>query len=464
MQNIYPAGNAERMKVFLTSALVAHEQANPPRRGTTRSLWDTELPGFAARIHPTGGVTFILKCRREGQIRRVKVIGPYGDNIFDLVEFAREQVAELLADGDYRQLSGPAIQEPEGVVPEGAHKHSVDRVAAEFITQHLARRSPGHLRDSKSRLRRFVLPAWSGQDLRSIKRKDVEALLDGIVQMHKPIQANRTLSLLRSLFSWAVAQGLIKTNLAKGIQAPAKERHRGRVLSDQELASVWWAANRLDVWGRLRWWHSPWGPWFKILMLTGQRRSECARMRWQDVNTAEGTWSPTQRKAGHPHLVPLPLQARAVLEDMSERRGGPWVFRTRYGLPLANFSSGKSQLESKLPYPVAPWTINDLHRSAEAGLATLGVRRHVISAILNQSPYGSSRQHEKVRVSEKEKCEALNLWARHLDELAEKHIPPKELWSESIRQEIRATYKPVMTMEEAIADVRAVLSMMRSRR
>jgi hypothetical protein len=288
------------MKVTLTGALVAQEQARPPRRGTTRLLWDSEIPGLAARIHPTGYVTFILKCRREGHLRRVKVDGPYARGIVNVVEVARKKVADRFPDVYQKQNLDAATHEQEVHAPVSTDEHTVDRVVAEFVKQHLATRSPGHLRDSKSRLRRFVLPAWRGRDLRSIKSEDVEALLEGIVQMHKPIQANRTLSLIRSLFSWAKAHGLIETNPVKRIQAPAKEHCRERVLEDEELAAIWWSADRLQ---RSGWRHNPWGPWFKLLMLTGQRRSECARMQWQDVNTAEGVWSPsTMQKPDHTHL------------------------------------------------------------------------------------------------------------------------------------------------------------------
>jgi hypothetical protein len=144
---------------------------------------------------------------------------------------------------------------------------------------------------------------------------------------------------------------------------------------------------------------------------------------------------------------------------MCERRKGPWVFRTRYGLALANFSSGKAQLESKLPWPVAPWAINDLRRTVAKGLEKLGVQRHVI---LNQAPHGSMQQHRIVHHYEKEKREALDLWARHLEELAEKHTPEDEQRFERMRQEILATHKPTRTTEEAIPDARAVLSMLRS--
>jgi integrase len=53
-------------------------------------------------------------------------------------------------------------------------------------------------------------------------------------------------------------------------------------LSADEIRSVW---NCCDAVGR------PFGPIFKLLLVTAQRREEVGRMRWADLDLGKGTWT-----------------------------------------------------------------------------------------------------------------------------------------------------------------------------
>ena len=57
------------------------------------------------------------------------------------------------------------------------------------------------------------------------------------------------------------------------------EKPRERVLSDLELRRLWQAADTRAY---------PFGPYVKLLMLTGQRPGEIASLRWAEIDAAEG--------------------------------------------------------------------------------------------------------------------------------------------------------------------------------
>ena len=100
-------------------------------------------------------------------------------------------------------------------------------------------------------------------------------LLDAIVAAGAEIGANRTLAYLRALFNWAVKRGRLPSSPVLGVDAPSKERTRDRVLSDDELRWLWRACEKID-------W--PFGPFVKLLLLTGQRRDEVATLRWSELD------------------------------------------------------------------------------------------------------------------------------------------------------------------------------------
>ena len=70
----------------------------------------------------------------------------------------------------------------------------------------------------------------------------------------------------------------------------------------------------------------PFGPLFRLLLLTGQRRDEVAAMPWSEIDLAGALWhlpgDRTKNRRGSD--VPLAEQSVAVLEGMARR--SPLVF------------------------------------------------------------------------------------------------------------------------------------------
>ena len=92
------------------------------------------------------------------------------------------------------------------------------------------------------------------------------------------------------------------------------ETPRDRVLSDSELALILRAA---DIVGH------PFGPHFKILILTGTRREEVAGMRWSELDPdANAIWTiPRERvKNGIEHTIPLAPWARSIVGTLPVSR------------------------------------------------------------------------------------------------------------------------------------------------
>src|SRR5262249_45586284 len=143
-----------------------------------------------------------------------------------------------------------------------------------------------------------VLPRWRGRDIRTISRRDVIDLLDTVIAKGKAITANRVLAAVRKLFNWALQRDMVDANPAARIDPPGAETRRERVLSPDEVRCVWPEIDGLGY---------PFGPFFKLVAATGQRRQEVAMMRWDEINEAERTWTiPSERtKAVRAQVVPL---------------------------------------------------------------------------------------------------------------------------------------------------------------
>jgi len=178
---------------------------------------------------------------------------------------------------------------------------------------------------------------------------------------------------------WAVSRGIIERSPCEGIEAPSTEKPRDRVLSLDELRLVWCAADLLGF---------PFGPVVKLLILSGQRRSEVGGMEWTELDLEARTWTiPAARsKNRRQHTVPLSPQAIEIIETLPRFSGSKFVFSPGK-TPPSGFSKAKERLDKYIASangePIPAWIMHDLRRSTASGLAALGVDLHIIERCLN---------------------------------------------------------------------------------
>jgi integrase len=260
------------------------------------------------------------------------------------------------------------------------------------------------------------------------------------------------------MFGWCRDNDLLdenQQNPAQGVKKPGVEHVRDRVLSNVELALVWHAAGALP---------SPWGPWARLLLLTGQRRSEVAGMRWEDVDLAEATWSlrARQTKSRRAHVVPLSPKALDLLAQMP--CDCPWVFTTDTSTSIKGFSHAKRLIDTWLAdrvETVAPWDWHDLRRTCNAGMARLKVLPHVREAVLNHAKQSVNERHYNPYDYDEEKGEALVKWAQHVAAVAERYRPApteRELHQQKLLNAVRASKRKTKSRQEAEAEAVAALT------
>ena len=137
----------------------------------------------------------------------------------------------------------------------------------------------------------------------AITLRDVADLLAKIDRASGPTTANRVRATLSACFSWAMREGLALSNPIANTNR-REERPRERVLSNDELRAIWNAAGN-DTYGVI----------IKLLILTGQRRSEIAELRWAEVDLERRALnlSTERTKNKRQHVVPLAPTALALL-------------------------------------------------------------------------------------------------------------------------------------------------------
>jgi integrase len=197
---------------------------------------------------------------------------------------------------------------------------------------------------------------------------------------------------LSSMFSWLLARRRIPVDPTANLVAPPAAKARERVLTPDEIRWFWQACAAADA-PRMAGAPRPFAPMLKLLLLTGARLNEVARMTAEEL-ADDGTWQlPGARtKNGKPHVVPLSPAARDLLAALPGDSG--YLFTTTDGrAPVSGWSRMKHRLDAAMlalakqeqgaKTTVPDWRLHDLRRSAASGMQQLGIRVEVIERALN---------------------------------------------------------------------------------
>lgn len=277
-------------------------------------------------------------------------------------------------------------------VADKAERHRLENDPAAFIA---VKGGPAH--------------KWGDWSITDLAEADYEVTeyLRAIKRRGAGVAANRALAALRRFFNWCVEVKILKASPLAGIGRLVKETPRDRVLTDDELKAVWKAIEQAPEW--------PWRPYFKLLLLTAQRRGEVANMERSEIDLERKVWTlpRAKTKADREHTVPLSDEAVSILKELP-KFSGPYVFSTTGGeRPVQG--QEKAIMDIRKQAGIAHWTIHDIRRTVTTGMAAF-TAPHVLSAIINHAPastQGVTAIYNRHKY-EDEKRTAMDAWARRI--------------------------------------------------
>jgi integrase len=353
------------------------QSLKPARAGDRYELLDSLVPGFGVRVTDKGQRTFILKTRYPGSRHPTRrALGEYG--VLTL-EQAREKAREWLK--LIRQGKDPKAEiERLRAAEQRKRANSFRAVAEDFIKDKLSSERKGA--EVERDIRREFLPAWAGRPIADITALDVRTIVKAAKDRGSPYQAHNLLGTARRLFTWAIDQHVygLESSPCDRLKPKAiigSKISRTRVLDDSELRALWQATERMGY---------SYGPLFRMLVLTGQRKSEVAEARWSEFDLDKRLWIiPAERmKAEAPHVVPLSDDVVALLKSLPRFNKGDQLFSSTFGqTPVNGFSKAKVNLDKAMlaelrkvdvKAQLDPFVIHDIRRTMRTGLSACRCR------------------------------------------------------------------------------------------
>lgn len=391
------------------------------------SIYDHRHEGLQLVVHPSGVKSWVWRGKVRGQTQK-HTLGRYP--------------AHSLADA--REWAAGIISMRDGGLDPRAERQARQAEAARVIMTvdrafDLYMEREGESRrsaDSKRRdYDRDIKPRIGAKALVDVDRKDLAGIISDKFAT-APVASNRLQAMLCRFFRWCVTKGYgetgLETNPAQYLVKLAEEKSRDRALSDWEIRLFLKALPVLE---------NRFATAFKLLLLTGARRSEVVESSWPEFNLAKGEWLiPAERaKNGRPHLLPLGPMALALVNATPRSNRSDFLFPSRslnsdkamsgFSKALRQLCARMDELAAKDGRTIAPWRLHDLRRTVATGMSGLldakhqpRVQPHVVEALLNHvsgmraGVAGVYNRHAYYA----EKKAALALWDRHLKTLEEK--------------------------------------------
>jgi integrase len=336
--------------------------ANLKPRAVRYEVPDAGARGLKVIVQPSGYKSFAVRYHNAGGRKR-KLTLPAGITLAAARKLTADAMLELAQGRDPATAKKAAKR--AAAIKTG---DTIERWAGTFIERHAKKHTrPNSWRQTVHVFDDIVLPAWKGRLVHELERRDIRELGETLAE-NKPIMANRTHGVLSKFFGWLCERDVIAASPMVGVKRPAPERVRDRALDDGELVRLWAACDAIG---------GAAGACFKVLLLTGQRRSEIAGLRWSEIKGDTIELPAARMKGKQAHVVPLSSQAAAVIASMPRR--GDYVFGGK--APLGHFDRIKRALDEHTKLET-PWVTHDLRRSAASALARLHVQLPVIEKLL----------------------------------------------------------------------------------
>ncbi|HEV2189181.1 MAG TPA: tyrosine-type recombinase/integrase [Stellaceae bacterium] len=367
----------------------------PPESGQV-DYWDMDNPGFGLRVS-YGGRKAWVAMYRHGNVKRRLTLGTYP--ALSLAE-AREKAAAVHHAVQY-----------EGTDPATAKKgereaETFAELAADYIERH-AKRNKRSWRKDILILEKDCLPRFGRRKAKDITRRDIIGMLDDIVARGAPIQANRTLEIVRKLFNWAVARDILTATPCYRVAKPSSENRSDRVLNEEEIRAIWQALTAEPPLTAAT---------FKLRLLTAQRGAEVLAMRWDQISNGWWTIPGEVAKNGLAHRVPLSEPVLALLDAIRPLgSGSEWVFPGADG-EGHRVAVHKAHTRVRRCCGIS-FVPHDLRRTAASYMTGMGISRLAVAKILNHVEAGITAVYDR-HSYDAEKRAALDAWARRVEEIA----------------------------------------------
>jgi len=339
--------------------------------------YDEKVPGLCICVTHAASRTFYYYKKVDGQPQRVR-LGKFPDvPISAARDAAKEMVGEVAKGRD----------------PAAERRTRRESPTLQALFDHWwETHSKPHKKTWEDDKRIFdkYLGKYKSRRLAKITKADVQRWHTALGDENGPYQANRVRALLSAMFGVAADLGHDGTNPCNGVKK-FREESRERFLQPDEMR-VFFETLKTE--------EPLWRDFFLMLLFTGARRGNVAKMAWSEIDIDRAVWylPGAQMKGGVSVAVVLPEPAVEVL--MARREADPdgqWVFPSKVtDGPIED--PRKAWARIRKASGLTDLRMHDLRRSLGSWQAALGTSLTVIGKSLGHRDHKATAVYARLQL------------------------------------------------------------------
>jgi integrase len=290
---------------------------------------------------------------------------------------------------------------PHAAVGPAAAQRTVAELVEKYEATAYPKLRPNTVQQTRSYLRNFVLPTFGTRAVGSIKREEIEELHASLDAT--PYQANRVLSVLRTIFGKAVEWNWRPDNPAGGIK-PFTEHGREDWYTEEELTKLVAALKQLaasdNKGSRVS------ARAILLALYTGARPTEVLSATWDMFDLEAGTWTKPSSHVKQKRIHHLALNADAVglLRTLRDERTEGFVFPSPF-VPGQHLKEvGRTWDRAVKEAGVRRLRLYDLRHSVGSVLANAGVDLYTVGKQLGHAQTKTTARYAHLAVETQRKA------------------------------------------------------------
>lgn len=342
---------------------------------------DADLKGFGIRITANGVKSFIIEKRINGRVRR-QTIGRFGELTVEQARIhARQELGKIALGMD------PIAERKKAKV------RGVTLAEAYHEFKQVRQLKPSTQRDYEY-LYKGIFADWHKKPLTEITKSMVSKRHQELGQERGEAQANIAMRFLRAVINFAIAryddhkgQSIITENPVRVLsttRAWFRPERRKTIIKPYQLKEWYQAIITLKESDREA---SPHmnnelvADYLLLMLLTGLRKTEAAKLRWSDVDFQHRTLTISDTKNHETHTLPLTDFLFDLLTTRKVSAVNDYIFPGKDG--LSHLVEPKRQIQKVIEQSGVQFTLHDLRRTFATVAESLDISPYTVKRLLN---------------------------------------------------------------------------------
>ena len=381
----------------------AVRKAKPDKK--PRKLFDGK--GLFLLLNPNGSRWWRLKYRFNGREKLIS-LGTYPEVSLKKARERRDEARRFIADG-----IDPSVKRQ---AEKGAQANTFEAISREWLALQKKKLAKATYDKALWMLETFAFPRLGNLPITTITAPQLLTELRRLETRGKHETAHRLRQRFGQVFRYAIVTARAERDPAadlKGALAPVVSKHRAAITDPNKVGELLRAISAYSG-------NFPTQCALRIAPMVFVRPGELRAAEWSEIDLDNAVWRipPERTKMRDGHVVPLPKQAVAILEELHALTG-----RSRYVFPSLRTGTRPMSASTinaalrRLGYSKDEMTAHGFRALASTRLNEMGWKPDIIERQLAHAERNKVRAAYNRAEHLKERFKMMQAWADYLDSL-----------------------------------------------